>query len=114
MHRRRLPIGIQTFAKIRADEHYYVDKTGFIRQLTDEGTHYFNGRIWLFEFKVVELEPAGRALQQLKRHLRCAQMLWWLIPRRHQMLRLFRHSANASSRSGTMRHSTARLASRSI
>jgi hypothetical protein len=26
----------------------------------------FNGRIWLFEFKVVELEPAGRALQQLK------------------------------------------------
>ena len=26
----------------------------------------FNDRIWLFEFKVVELEPAGRALQQLK------------------------------------------------
>jgi len=26
----------------------------------------FNGRIWLFEFKVVEMEPAGRALQQLK------------------------------------------------
>ncbi|WP_295585384.1 ATP-binding protein [uncultured Lamprocystis sp.] len=44
MHRRRLPIGIQTFAKIRADDHYYVDKTGFIRQLTDEGTHYFLSR----------------------------------------------------------------------
>ena len=26
----------------------------------------FNGRIWLFEFKVVELEPEGRALQQIK------------------------------------------------
>ena len=26
----------------------------------------FNARIWLFEFKVVELAPAGRALQQLK------------------------------------------------
>ena len=26
--RRKLPIGIQTFAKIRADDHYYVDKTG--------------------------------------------------------------------------------------
>jgi len=44
MHRRRLPIGIQTFAKIRADDHYYVDKTGFIRQLTDEGTQYFLSR----------------------------------------------------------------------
>ena len=44
MHRRKLPIGIQTFAKIRADEHYYVDKTGFIRQLLDEGTHYFLSR----------------------------------------------------------------------
>jgi hypothetical protein len=44
MHRRRLPIGIQTFAKIRVDDHYYVDKTGFIRQLTDEGTHYFLSR----------------------------------------------------------------------
>ena len=44
MHRRRLPIGIQTFAKIRADDYYYVDKTGFIQQLTDEGTHYFLSR----------------------------------------------------------------------
>jgi hypothetical protein len=26
----------------------------------------FNGRLWLFEFKVVELAPEGRALQQLK------------------------------------------------
>jgi hypothetical protein len=31
MHRRKLPIGIQTFAKIREDDFYYVDKTGFIR-----------------------------------------------------------------------------------
>ncbi len=44
LHRRKLPIGIQTFAKIREDDHYYVDKTGFIRQLTDEGTHYFLSR----------------------------------------------------------------------
>ena len=26
----------------------------------------FNGQVWLFEFKVVEQEPTGRALQQLK------------------------------------------------
>jgi hypothetical protein len=44
MHRRKLPIGIQTFAKIRADDYYYVDKTAFIRQLLDEGTHYFLSR----------------------------------------------------------------------
>ena len=44
MHRRKLPIGIQTFAKIRAHDHYYVDKTGFIRQLLEEGTHYFLSR----------------------------------------------------------------------
>ena len=25
--RRKLPIGIQTFAKIRSDDYYYVDKT---------------------------------------------------------------------------------------
>ena len=26
----------------------------------------FNGHIWLFEFKVVEMEPEGNALQQLQ------------------------------------------------
>jgi len=36
MNTRKLPIGIQTFAKIREDDCYYVDKTGFIRQLIAE------------------------------------------------------------------------------
>ena len=44
MHRRQLPIGIQTFAKIREADHYYVDKTGFIRRLIDEGSQYFLSR----------------------------------------------------------------------
>ncbi|MFB1486201.1 MULTISPECIES: AAA family ATPase [unclassified Thiocapsa] len=44
MHRRKLPIGIQTFAKIREDDFYYVDKTAFIRQLVDEGSQYFLSR----------------------------------------------------------------------
>ena len=26
----------------------------------------FNGQLWLFEFKVAELAPEGRALQQIK------------------------------------------------
>ena len=42
--RRRLPIGIQTFRKIREDGCYYVDKTDLIRQLVDGGQHYFLSR----------------------------------------------------------------------
>ena len=44
MNRRKLPIGIQTFGKLRADNSYYVDKTAYIRRLLDEGTHYFLSR----------------------------------------------------------------------
>ena len=32
--RKKLPIGIQTFSKIREDNHYYVDKTGFALSLS--------------------------------------------------------------------------------
>ena len=42
--RRKLPIGIQTFSKIREENCYYVDKTAYIRRLLDEGTHYFLSR----------------------------------------------------------------------
>ncbi|WP_440870583.1 AAA family ATPase [Thiocystis violacea] len=41
MHRRRLPIGIQTFAKIREADHYYVDKTGFIPTVDRRGWPVF-------------------------------------------------------------------------
>ena len=44
MTRRKLPIGIQTFRKIREDDCYYVDKTAFILRLTREGKHYFLSR----------------------------------------------------------------------
>ena len=44
MTRRRLPIGIQTFRKIREDGCYYVDKTAYIGRLLDEGTHFFLSR----------------------------------------------------------------------
>ena len=42
--RQKLPIGIQTFAKIGEDDCYYVDKTGVIRQLLDACTHYVLSR----------------------------------------------------------------------
>ena len=44
MARRKLPIGIQTFRKIREEGCYYVDKTAYIRQLVEEGSHYFLSR----------------------------------------------------------------------
>ena len=42
--RKKLPIGIQTFAKIREDNYYYVDKTGFALSLINQGSHYFLSR----------------------------------------------------------------------
>jgi hypothetical protein len=44
MTRKRLPIGIQTFRRIREDDCYYVDKTGFALRLIQEGTYYFLSR----------------------------------------------------------------------
>ncbi len=44
MTRQKLPIGIQTFAKLREDDCYYVDKTALALKLIDEGTHYFLSR----------------------------------------------------------------------
>ena len=42
--RRKLPIGIQTFRKIREENCYYVDKTALIQRLIDEGKHYLLSR----------------------------------------------------------------------
>ncbi|MYN63620.1 MAG: ATP-binding protein [Acidobacteria bacterium] len=44
MTRRRLPIGLQTLRELREEDCYYVDKTGFIARLVDEGKHYFLSR----------------------------------------------------------------------
>lgn len=44
MKRRKLPLGIQTFAKIRSNDYYYVDKTALAHDLINEGTHYFLSR----------------------------------------------------------------------
>ncbi len=43
---KKLPIGIQTFAKIRdsEDEHYYVDKTEQLANLVNSGSYYFLSR----------------------------------------------------------------------
>ena len=43
MEKRRLPVGIQTFSRIREEGYYYVDKTGYARRLAEEG----GGRFFL-------------------------------------------------------------------
>ena len=42
--RRTLPLGVQSFRKLREDGHYYVDKTLHIERLADNGAAYFLSR----------------------------------------------------------------------
>ena len=44
MARQRLPIGVQTFRKLRDQNCYYVDKTQYIARLLQESGHYFPSR----------------------------------------------------------------------
>ena len=44
MTRRRLPIGIQDFRRLRETDSYYVDKTALIRELVERSDHYFLSR----------------------------------------------------------------------
>ena len=44
MNRKRLPIGIQTFAEIRTEGYYYADKTEFCLKLARQGKYYFLSR----------------------------------------------------------------------
>jgi Predicted AAA-ATPase/PD-(D/E)XK nuclease superfamily len=44
MHRKKLPIGIQTFREIREDDYYYVDKTRLAWQMLESGKYYFLSR----------------------------------------------------------------------
>ena len=41
---RKLPIGIQSFDKLRTENYLYVDKTEFIYQMAYQGAHYFLSR----------------------------------------------------------------------
>ena len=42
--RLKLPVGLQSFAKLRSEHCYYVDKTGLVLDLIESGTHYFLSR----------------------------------------------------------------------
>jgi hypothetical protein len=86
--RKKLPIGIQTFRKIREGGYYYVDKTGFALRLIEEGTHYFLSRPRrfgksLFLDTLAELFAGNEALfLRLEAHGR------WDWSRRYPVIRL--------------------------
>ena len=44
MNRRRLPIGIQSFRRLRETDSYYVDKTPLIREMIDQADYCFLSR----------------------------------------------------------------------
>ncbi|MCZ0942555.1 MAG: ATP-binding protein [Gammaproteobacteria bacterium] len=86
--RRLLPIGIQTFRKIREQNCYYVDKTPFIKALIDGGSHYFLSRPRrfgksLFLDTLKELFEGSRAL--FEGLAICGEWDW---SSRHPVLRL--------------------------
>ena len=41
---KKLPIGIQTFENLIQEGYYYVDKTGFVHEVTSQGKYYFLSR----------------------------------------------------------------------
>ncbi len=65
--KKRLPIGIQTLAKIHGGNCYYVDKTRFAISLIQNGSYYFLSRPRrfgksLFLYTLKELFEGNRAL----------------------------------------------------
>ena len=40
----KLPIGVQDFAKLRAEGYKYIDKTGIVYRLAKSGCYYFLSR----------------------------------------------------------------------
>ena len=86
--RRRLPIGIQTFRKIREDDFYYVDKTAFIRQLLDGDQHYFLSRPRRFGKSLLldTIKELFEGSEELFRGLAIHQQWDWSV--RHPVLRI--------------------------
>jgi hypothetical protein len=89
MNRRKLPIGIQTFAKIRENQaYYYVDKTEFALELITRGSHYFLSRPRRFG-KSLFLDTLAELFQgnePLFRGLYCHDRWDWSVT--HPVLRL--------------------------
>ncbi len=96
--KRSLPIGIQTFRKLREGGSYYVDKTGFAVQLAREGTHYFLSRPRRFGKSLFldTLKELFLGNRQLFQGLEADRSWDWSV--RHPVVRLEFGSVNVSAR----------------
>ena len=56
---RKLPIGIQSFDKLRTENYLYVDKTEFIYQMAYQGVPYFLSRPRRFGKKLAAIDIQG-------------------------------------------------------
>ncbi|ACB34595.1 protein of unknown function DUF1703 [Leptothrix cholodnii SP-6] len=86
--RRKLPIGIQTLAKLRQQGCYYVDKTGLAIDLIDSGSYFFLSRPRRFGKSLLvdtfkELFEGNRALFE-----GLAAETRWDWTRRHPVIRI--------------------------
>ena len=88
MSKRRLPIGLQTFAELREQGCYYVDKTPYIASLLKEGKHYFLSRPRRFGKSLFldTLKELFEANEPLFRELHIHGKWDWSV--RHPVLRL--------------------------
>ena len=94
MDRRRLPIGIQTFRKLREENAYYVDKTPYVERLNNHGTHYFLSRPGRFGKSLFldTLKELFEGSEELFAGLYIHDRWTWSV--RHPVVRLSFGSAN--------------------
>jgi hypothetical protein len=81
MIRKKLPIGIQTFRKIREEDFYYVDKTPLALQLIEQGSHFFLSRPRRFG-KSLFIDTLGELFagsEELFRGLFCHEKWNWSV-----------------------------------
>ncbi len=88
--RRPLPIGIQDFRTLREEGCYYVDKTALIRQLIEQGRHYFLSRPRRFgkSLLVDTLQALFEGHEALFRGLAIHEHWDWSPAQAHPVLRL--------------------------
>ena len=104
MSKRRLPLGIQTFRKLRQERCYYVDKTAYIRRLIKEGTHYFLSRPRRFgkSLLVDTLKELFEGSEELFQGLYIHDRWKWSV--RHPVVRLSFAGGHYADPDGLHRH----------
>ena len=112
MEKRRLPVGIQTFRRIREEGYYYVDKTGYARRLADErgGSRFFLSRPRRFgkSLFVDTLKELYEGSEPLFRGLAVHDAWDW--SRRHPVVRLSFAGGNFKRPGELVESATAQLA----